>query len=72
MEETVLRYGSFGDCQGEGGMRVLCISASNILHSNENSISKVLCDRISEILREKEIICETVDLRDFLLHPCIG
>ncbi len=72
MEETVLRYGSFGDCQGEGCMRVLCISASNILHSNENSISKVFCDRISEILREKEIICETVDLRDFLLHPCIG
>lgn len=53
-------------------MKVLCISASNILHSKGNSISQILCSNISEILSEKEIMCEIVDLRDFRLHPCIG
>lgn len=53
-------------------MKVLCISASNILHSKENSISQIICLRISEILSEKEIMCEIVDLRDFRLQPCIG
>lgn len=53
-------------------MKVLCISASNILHSKENSISQIICSRISEILSEKEIVCEIVDLRDFRLQPCIG
>lgn len=53
-------------------MKVLCMSASNILHSKEDSISKILCSKISEILSEKEVMCEIVDLRDFLLQPCIG
>lgn len=53
-------------------MKVLCISASNILHSKENSISQILCSKISEILKEKEIVCKIVDLRDYLLQPCIG
>lgn len=44
-------------------MKVLCISASNIMHSKENSMSHILCSKISEILREKEIMCEIVDLR---------
>ena len=58
--------------RGQGQMKVLCISASSILHSKENSISKIICSKISEILSEKEIICEIVDLRDYRLHPCIG
>lgn len=53
-------------------MKVLCISASNILHSKANSISQSLCSKISEILLEKEILCEIVDLREYLLQPCIG
>lgn len=53
-------------------MRVLCISASNILHSRENSISQILCSQICEILIDKGIVCEAVDLREYLLHPCIG
>lgn len=53
-------------------MKVLCISASNILHSKENSISQIVCSKISEILSEKKILCETVDLRGFRLQPCIG
>ena len=53
-------------------MKVLCISASNILHSNENSTSQILCSKISEFLREKEIACEILDLRTYLLYPCIG
>lgn len=53
-------------------MKAICISASNILHSKENSISQILCSKISEILREKGIVCEIVDLRDYHLQPCIG
>ena len=53
-------------------MKVLCISASNILHSRENSVSQILCSKISEFLSEKEIICEIVDLREYCLQPCIG
>lgn len=45
-------------------MKVLCIAASNILHSKENSISLILCSKISGFLREKEIMCEIVDLRE--------
>ncbi|MBD5505155.1 MAG: flavodoxin family protein [Lachnospiraceae bacterium] len=51
---------------------VLCISASNIIHSNLNSVSKIFCDKIAEILMEKNIECETIDLRDYSLLPCIG
>ena len=53
-------------------MKALCISASNILHSKENSISQILCSKITEILSEQEIMCEIVDLRDYCLYPCIG
>lgn len=53
-------------------IKVLCISASNIHHSKNNSISKILCDKITEILQEKDIMCETVDLREHSLNACIG
>lgn len=53
-------------------MKILCISATNILHSKGNSVSKCLCDKITEILKEKDVECEIVDLRKYSLHPCIG
>ena len=67
----------FDDCYRnplwrEDQVRVLCISASNILHSKENSTSRSLCAKIAGMLREKEIACEIVVLRDYPLHPCIG
>lgn len=53
-------------------MKAVCISASNIIHSNESSVSKIFCDKIMEILKAKNIECETIDLRNYSLHPCIG
>lgn len=53
-------------------MRILCVSASNILQSKEMSTSKKICNQISDILKEKHITCEILDLRDYALKPCIG
>lgn len=53
-------------------MKILCISATNILHSKKNSVSQIICDKIAEILKEKDIMCEIVDLREYSLYPCIG
>lgn len=53
-------------------MKAVCISASNILHSNVNSVSKIFCEKIAEILKAKVIECEMIDLRNYSLHPCIG
>lgn len=53
-------------------MKAVCISASNIIHSNESSVSKIFCDKIMEILKAKNIECETIDLRNYPLHSCIG
>ncbi len=51
---------------------VLCISASNILHSQKNSISKIICDTIAQILAAKNITCDVIDLRNYSLSPCTG
>lgn len=53
-------------------MKVLCISASNILHSRENSTSQILCNKIVETLKGKNFVCEIIDLREVSLTPCIG
>lgn len=53
-------------------VKILCISASNMLQSKEKSTSQILCSKIAEILNEKEIACEIVDLREYQLHPCTG
>ncbi|MDE6846396.1 MAG: NAD(P)H-dependent oxidoreductase [Lachnospiraceae bacterium] len=53
-------------------MEAVCISASNIIHSNAHSISKIFCDKVAEILKAKNIECEMIDLRNYSLHPCIG
>ena len=52
--------------------KIICISASNIVHSRNQSTSLLLCEKIAAIVREKGIICEIIDLRDSLLSPCIG
>ena len=53
-------------------MKILSISATNIQHSQKNSMSLLLCNKIAEFLNCKEIQCEVIDLRDYTLHPCIG
>lgn len=53
-------------------MKLLCISASNILHSHNQSTSWILCKRITQYLNEKNIECEVIDLRNYDLSPCIG
>lgn len=53
-------------------MKILCLSATNILHSKNNSISLMLCNKIAEYLDSKEIQCEVIDFRDYSLYPCIG
>lgn len=53
--------------KGNNQMKVVCISASNILHSNVNSVSKIFCDKIAKVLKAKSIECEMVDLRNYSL-----
>lgn len=53
-------------------MRVLCVSASNILHSKRNSVSEIICNKIAEMLEAKGIVCEIADLRAYSLSPCTG
>lgn len=53
-------------------MKVVCISSSNILSSQNQSTSYQICKRVSGILIEKGILCEIIDLRKYSLSPCIG
>lgn len=53
-------------------MKIVCISATNIISSGKNSISQMLCNIIAEILARKNIACELIDLRNYSLTPCIG
>ena len=52
--------------------KIICISASNIVHSRNQSTSILLCEKIAATVRERGFICEIIDLRDSLLTPCIG
>jgi len=53
-------------------MKVICISASNILKSSNKSTSYMFCNIIKNILEQKGISCEIIDLRECELSPCIG
>ena len=53
-------------------MKAICISASNMLNSKNQSTSFIICDTISKILSEKNIPCKILDLRNYSLSPCIG
>lgn len=52
--------------------KIICISASNIVHSQDQSTSMLLCKKIDAIVREKGNECEIIDLRNRQLSPCIG
>lgn len=52
--------------------KIICISASNIVHSQNQSTSMLLCEKIDAIVREKGNECEIIDLRRYMLSPCIG
>lgn len=53
-------------------MKVICISASNIVNSGSNSTSIKICNSIKNYLSLKEITCEIIDLREYRITPCIG
>lgn len=53
-------------------MKIVCICASNILHSGEQSVSKQICHRISNFLEKQGECCDIIDLRKYELSPCIG
>lgn len=52
--------------------RIVCISASNIVHSRNQSTSILLCEKIAADCKEKGFECEIIDLRDSTLSPCMG
>jgi multimeric flavodoxin WrbA len=54
-------------------MKVLCISASNIMNiAFDDSTSIKLCKLIIECLPKEKYIGEIVDLRTYKIKPCIG
>ncbi len=56
-------------------MNIVCISASNIKHSGENSTSFKVCRLIQKLINRREssdIEISIVSLKDFELIPCIG
>lgn len=53
-------------------MKIVCVSASNILHSGEQSTSLKICGKIIGLLESRAVSFKTVDLRKFALSPCTG
>ncbi len=53
-------------------METICISASNMVHSGEDSVSMAICRKIEDILHIAGADTETVDLRRYDLSPCTG
>ncbi|MCI9225853.1 MAG: flavodoxin family protein [Acutalibacter sp.] len=54
-------------------MKVICISASNILHSGGSSVSMEICGRVDDILSSRGVNCDIIDLRQYYnMSPCIG
>ncbi len=54
-------------------MKIICISASNILHSGTESTSLKICRKLEEILSNDGAHCYTIDLRQYPgMSPCIG
>ena len=52
-------------------MNAICISASNIVASNNQSTSYKLCNIVKDTLEFNGISCEIIDLREYRLSPCI-
>lgn len=53
-------------------MKAICISASNIRNSYNESISYKFCKEVEKVLKGEGISCEILDLRNYNLEPCIG
>lgn len=58
-------------------MIIVCISASNIKHAEQNSTSLRTCNLIKEMVntktaKDKDIDVEIISLVDYELKPCIG
>ena len=53
-------------------MKIVCVSAGNIIHSGCDSVSYTICRKIAGLLRQKSIICDIIDLREYSLVPCTG
>lgn len=71
-EEWTMADKCICDFERENMGKVICISASNILSSHNQSISLIICKYISSILDKMNFSCEILDLRQFDLSPCIG
>lgn len=54
------------------GKKAVCISASNVMGSRNQSTSLQICERIKKILGNEQVSCEILDLRKYELNPCIG
>ncbi len=52
--------------------KAICISASNIVKNQEHSTSYFISELIAEVLEEKGVLCEILDLRHFELAACTG
>lgn len=52
--------------------KAICISASNIIKNQRQSTSFYISEIIEDVLLEKKISCEILDLRKSHLMPCIG
>ena len=52
-------------------MNVVCISASNIKHSGENSTSLKVCKLVCDLI-ENDIAKDIIKLVDYDFSPCIG
>ena len=53
-------------------MNAIVISASNIENSSIRSTSYRLCTIVKDALESRGISCETADLREYHLSPCVG
>ena len=53
-------------------MNAVCISASNMVASNNESTSYRVCEMIKEILLQNGSICKIIELRKYDLSPCVG
>lgn len=52
--------------------KAVCISASNIMESQNNSTTYRICKLIAGVLSKKKIPCKIIDLRKCALNPCTG
>lgn len=53
-------------------MTAVCIAASNMILSGQDSTSLRICHRVACMLAGQEIESEIIDLREMGLSPCVG